>query len=304
MTLTEKQWPEEFLDYLRQEKRYSEKTLSAYRVSLVGFEFFLGTQDSALTWSGVSADNIRDWLMARMNEGYKKTTIALGLSAVKSFYRFLLMRGYVSRDVAYGLKGPKLERTLPRFVPKDDIQRLFDDVMFSPNFQGQRDRLILMFFYATGVRVAELIGLDLADVNMEMMQVKVLGKRNKERYIPFSPSLRDSIKEYIILRDEYLREHGRSDAMPLFISIRHCNRMNYNSVRNIVSSNLALVTNQQKRSPHVLRHSFATAMLNNGADLRSVKELLGHESLSTTEIYTHVLFEDLKAAYEKAHPRE
>lgn len=303
MTLTENHWPEDFYTYLRQEKNYSEKTLSAYRVSLVGFECFFCNQDSSLTWSTITSDNVRDWMMERMDEGYKSTTVALGLSAVKSFYRFLLVRGYISKDVTYLVKGPKVEKSLPRFIPEDDMQQLFEKVVFTPDYIGQRDRLVLTILYATGIRAAELIGLDLSGVDLGLKQIKVLGKRNKERIVPISNHLCEMIGGYLRLRNDYVTSLGCEDTGSFFLSKRG-QRIRYAHVWKIVTSNLSLITDQKKKSPHVLRHSFATSMLNNEADLQSVKELLGHESLSTTEIYTHVLFEDLKSAYKKAHPRE
>ncbi len=236
--------------------------------------------------------------MQMMDEGLKATTVAKNLSGVKSFYRYLLRMGIVEKDPAFRLNPPKRERTLPGFIPEGEMDRLFGEVQFTPDYNGQRDRLILLMLYSTGLRAAELISLDVEDVDLNQCQLKVTGKRNKQRIVPFGPELKAAVEKYLMQRGETGEERA------FFLNRRKTQRINYGDVRQTTTRNLALVTDQKKRSPHVLRHSFATAMLNHDADLMSIKELLGHESVGTTEIYTHMVFEDLKKAYKKAHPRD
>lgn len=300
-------WIEEFLNYLNYEKNYSPRTLSAYRDSLVGFECFWRSIDDVLTWETVTSDIIRDWVMHMMDGGLKTSSVSQHLSAVRSFYKFLLRREYVKKDVAYSVVAPKREKVLPVFIPQSDMMRLFTEKDFTPDYVGQRDRMILMTFYATGIRASELINLDVSDVDFSLMQIKVMGKRSKERIIPFSQTYAECVRRYLDLRAQHIQkceEKGMDVCKALFLTTSRAKRVRYGDVWKVVQSNLSLVSDQKKKSPHVLRHSFATSMLNNDADLRSVREMLGHESLSTTDIYTHVLFEDLKKAYKKAHPRE
>jgi integrase/recombinase XerC len=185
------------------------------------------------------------------------------------------------------------------------MNRLLDDEKyFSDDFEGHRDKMIMLMFYSTGVRLSELVGLNLADVDLDQMQVKVTGKRNKQRIIPYGDELGDAIRSYLDLRTSFLKTKGRQEVEnAFFVDARKGNRILPGKVQTLVKKYLSLVTTQRKRSPHVLRHSFATSMLNHHADLQSVKELLGHESLSTTEIYTHTSFQELKEMYKHAHPR-
>ncbi len=287
-----------FIDYLRYERNASERTLTTYRDCLEKFQAFWCSLDSELTWETISTDIIRMWIMQMMDEGLKATTVAKNLSGVKSFYRYLLRMGIVEKDPAFRLNPPKRERTLPGFIPEGEMDRLFGEVQFTPDYNGQRDRLILLMLYSTGLRAAELISLDVEDVDLNQCQLKVTGKRNKQRIVPFGPELKAAVEKYLMQRGETGEERA------FFLNRRKTQRINYGDVRQTTTRNLALVTDQKKRSPHVLRHSFATAMLNHDADLMSIKELLGHESVGTTEIYTHMVFEDLKKAYKKAHPRD
>ena len=296
-----------FLDYLRYERNVSERTLTTYRVGLEKFRAFWCSLDSELTWETIPRDVIRSWVVQMMDDGLKPTSVATHLSAVRTMYRYMLKMGYVQTDPARGLQPPKRERALPGYVPERDMDRLFEMVQFTPDYQGQRDRLIMLMLYSTGLRVSELISLNVEDVDLVQCQLKVTGKRNKQRIIPFGPELKDSIEGYLPIRKEFREQHkgtGLSDADALFLNKKGSGRISYLGVRAVTVSNLSLVTDQKKKSPHVLRHSFATAMLNHDADLMSIKELLGHESVGTTEIYTHMAFEDLKKAYKKAHPRD
>lgn len=232
-----------------------------------------------------------------MDKGNTVTSIRRRLSALRSFYRFALTRGLVSHDPAHAIVAPKKEKPLPYFMKESEMTRLLDDMEWADSYKDVRARTILLVFYEAGLRASELVGLDDDMVDYVNMQLKVTGKRNKQRLVPFGSELGDALASYIELRDRCVvrMEPG------LFLTEKGF-RMNYQQVLREVRSRLGLVTNMKKRSPHVLRHSFATALLNNGAGLESVKLLLGHESLTATEIYTHTTFEQLKKAYKQAHP--
>ena len=290
---------EEFLDYLRYERNRSPLTVKNYGDDLRAFYVFFKSLDDHLSWQSVDADIVRDWMESMMDKGNNATSVNRRLSALRSFYRFALKRGLVQRDPAHLIKGPKKEKPLPMFVRESEMDRLLDDEMgWDGSFDSVRARTIIMTFYATGMRLSELIGLNDAALDFVEKQIKVTGKRNKQRLIPFGPELERQLRFYITLRDENV---SRTDDA-LFVGNRG-QRVNASMVRDIVVANLSKVTTMKKRSPHVLRHSFATAMLNNEAGLESVKKLLGHSSLETTQIYTHTTFEQLKEVYKNAHPR-
>ncbi len=290
---------EAFLDYLRYERNASAKTVEAYRDDLKAFESFFQGLDSEISWENLDTDVAREWVVTMMEHGNKASSVQRRLSALRSMYRFLLRRGYVQRDPVHHLSAPKRERVLPAFVREEEMNRLLDDPqMFADNFDGRRDHLIIAMFYETGLRVSELVGLNLEDVNLTARTLKVTGKGNKQRIVPFGEELLHLINIYIGERS--LLE--RKDEQAFFV-FRKGERLKADCVRRMVKAKLGLVTMQQKRSPHVLRHTFATTMLNHQADLQSVKELLGHARLATTEVYTHTTFEELKKEYHKAHPR-
>lgn len=288
-----------FVDYLRYERNLSERTIDEYRSDLMAFESFFKSLEGNLTWETVDTDVAREWVVQMMEKGNKASSVQRRLSALRSCYRFLLKRGMVSNDPVRNLASPKKERALPAFIRDDEMERLLDSSgMFSDNFEGRRDKLIIELFYETGLRLSELTGLDVQDVNLLACTVRVTGKGNKQRIVPFGERLRQLLAGYLDERSG-LAEMA-TDAF--FVTVKK-KRMTGSQVRAMVKDKLALVTTQRKRSPHVLRHTFATTMLNHNADLQSVKELLGHERLQTTEIYTHITFEELKQVYSKAHPR-
>ena len=284
---------ESFLKYLKLERNYSEKTIVAYSEALMSFEHFISEVDGNLTLPTVDGDLIRQWVVTLMEEGRVASTVNARLSALRSFYKFLLRQGDITSNPTQGLMGPKKKKALPSFVRESDMDRLLDTVAFEDSFEGCRDRMILEMFYVTGIRSAELVGLDDGDVDCFSLCLKVAGKRNKQRIIPFGEELRDELLEYIQRRN--VAVPNRAD-LSLFVSNKGT-RIRQDQVYEIVKRNLSKVVTIKKRSPHVLRHTFATTMLNNGADLSSVKELLGHQSLRTTEIYTHTTFEELKQIY-------
>lgn len=295
-------WIQSFVDYLRYERNLSERTIKGYSAGLEAFERFFKRLDAELCWDNLDEDVIRDWMMAMMEEGNRTGSICCRLSSVRAFYKFLLKRGLVDRNPAHLVVAPKREKNLPIFVREDQMDRLLDGNYFPEDFVGVRDRLILLAFYSTGMRLSELTGLALDDVDCKQSQVRVTGKRNKQRVIPFGAEMMSSIHSYLAMRHAMLMEKGIVSNW-FFVSEKSGGRMSDSKVRQIVQAYLGQVTTLRKKSPHVLRHSFATSMLNHRADLQSVKELLGHERLSTTEIYTHTTFEELKDMYNQAHPR-
>lgn len=295
-------WIQSFVDYLKYERNLSERTIKGYSAGLEAFERFFKRLDAELCWDNLDEDVIRDWMMAMMEEGNRTGSISCRLSSVRAFYKFLLKRGLVDRNPAHLVVAPKREKNLPIFVREDQMDRLLDGNYFPEDFVGVRDRLILLAFYSTGMRLSELTGLTLDDVDCKQSQVRVTGKRNKQRVIPFGTEMMSSIHSYLAMRHAMLMEKGIVSNW-LFVSEKSGGRMSDSKVRQIVQAYLGRVTTLRKKSPHVLRHSFATSMLNHRADLQSVKELLGHERLSTTEIYTHTTFEELKDMYNQAHPR-
>ena len=289
---------DDFLHYIGSERNYSERTLKTYNQSLTLFQRHMEAQGRPIDWTAVEEGDIREWMVAMMNNGSAPTTVNNRLSALRSFYRFLIGRDLTRHDPTQRIEGPKKQKPLPHFIKESEMDRLLDHTVFPDTYEGHRDHAILQLFYTTGMRLAELVGLDTGDIDFGNHTVKVTGKRNKQRIIPLSESLLAEMREYLSRRGAVT---GDSDGA-LFVS-RRGTRLSGAEVREIVHDELSLVTTMKKRSPHVLRHSFATAMLNHGADIEAVRRLLGHESLATTEIYTHTTFEQLKKEYQRAHPR-
>ena len=290
-----------FLAYLESERNRSRLTVETYRTCLEDFETFLRSKDETLSWGDVDQDMVRDWMVELIEGGNAPRTVRKKLSALKTFYKFLLRRGEVETDPVYALQGPKRDRPLPAFVRETEMDRLLDGDFFPEGLEGMRDRVLLLILYSTGIRRAELHGLDWADVDFQQNQLKVTGKRNKQRIVPFGGELRQALGEY---KSELERQmEGKLKTQAVVVNLKSGGRLSEGMIYIQVKRYLTCVTTLKKRSPHVLRHSFATAMLNNGADLQSVKDLLGHEDLATTEIYTHTTFEELKRMYNQAHPR-
>ena len=284
---------------MRYERNRSPRTVQEYEDDLRMFESFFKNKDSQVSWGSVDSDLIRDWLESMMDSGHAATSVNRRLSALRSLFRFALSRHLVEKDPAHVIVGPKNSKPLPAFVREQDMNRLLDgEEMWQDNFEDLRARTIIILLYHTGVRVSELTGMDVSSLDMYDSYIKVRGKGNKERVVPFGEELKAGLEKYLVARESFA---GMKDG-PLFVDDR-LRRMSPDQVRAIVKNNLSKVTTQKKRSPHVLRHSFATAMLNNGAGIESVKKLLGHAKISTTEIYTHTTFEQLKRVYKQAHPR-
>ncbi len=290
---------ESFLSYLRLERRYSEYTVMSYKTDLVEFKFFFVSQDKELSWETIDSDLIRQWMVSMMDSGFAASSVNRKLSALRSFYKYLLRKRHVRINPAAKIQGPKKEKKLPVFIKEKDMNFLIDDVDFGEGFKGCRNKMIIELFYTTGIRLSELVGLNDDDIDFVAGRIKVTGKRNKQRFIPFGEELSRSLSSYINIRNETFS----GICMPaLFVNMKGV-RISRGGVADLVRKNLSKVVTIKKRSPHVLRHSFATSMLNNHAELNVVKELLGHESLAATQIYTHTTFEELKQVYKLAHPR-
>ena len=288
---------EDFLNYLQFEKNRSQLTIKSYAEDLRSFEAYFKKMNDQLSWESVDSDVIRDWMESMMDKGNNATSVNRRLSALRSLFRFAIARKRIEVDPTRMVKGPKRGRPLPQFLKEAEVGRLVDGE-WGNTYKDVRARILVLTFYSTGMRLSELVSLDDDAVDFVNCQVKVLGKRNKERIIPFGEELKASLLDYINLRGRLVERRSKA----LFVTEKG-ERMNCNQVRYEVKKNLSRVCALKKRTPHVLRHTFATAMLNHGAGLESVKKLLGHESLSTTEVYTHTTFEQLKKVYKNAHPR-
>lgn len=287
-----------FIGYLKNERKYSLHTLKAYAGDLRAFESFVEGLGDAPVLAEVDVDVVRLWVASLMNEGCASSSVCRKLSALRSFFSFLRREGGAGVNPASTVKGPKCRKKLPVFIKEEEINSLIDEIAFGEGFDACRDRAVIICFYETGIRLSELVGLNLNDVDLDSCRLKVLGKRNKERIIPFASELKVELENYMLERSAVVS----SAESALFVSSKG-GRVTQSQVYRLVNKHLSRVTSVKKKSPHVLRHSFATAMLNNDAELLAVKELLGHQRLSTTEIYTHLTFEDLKRFYDKAHPR-
>jgi len=238
-------------------------------------------------------------MVSLMEEGYSPLSVNRKLSSLKSFFKYLCKYKYLETSPVKNLRGPKVSKPLPHFVKDLDMRNLFSGWDDADAFEGERDKAILDVFYTTGIRCAELVGLKNEDVDFTAKLIKVNGKRNKQRLIPFSKPLNETMQSYINIRNETIDSPGDN----AFFIRKNGKKLSNSIVYEIVTKRLSEIPNLSKKSPHVLRHSFATSMLNNGADLNAVKELLGHASLSSTEVYTHTTFEELKKVYHQAHPR-
>jgi len=292
-------WTDSFLEYLEAERNYSSATIESYAKDLAEFQDFMEGQNPDASWTSVQSDDVREWVIYLLDEQrLAASSVNRKLSALRSYYKYLRRMGRVSVNPMEKVTAPKKRKPLPHFVRESEMDRLLELTKEDRSFMGIRDRLILMVFYETGIRRAELLGMTDASVDLAARQIKVTGKRNKQRIVPFGEELAREFEAYLNAREEL---QGVKDPM-LFVNENGA-AVTESQVSNLVKKYLSMVTTIEKKSPHVLRHSFATAMLNNHADLTSIQKLLGHESVATTEIYTHVSFEDLKSEYKNAHPR-
>ncbi|WP_421920356.1 tyrosine-type recombinase/integrase [Marinifilum sp.] len=287
---------ESFLSYLQYEKRYSAHTVLSYDCDLTQFfEFYSGSEDIQI--EDITFKDVRRWIVFLMNEGKTSRTVNRKLSTLKSFFKYLLRESVIDSNPMDRVVGPKQGKKLPGFVAEHAMQVL-RELDFGEGFEGVRDQLVVEMFYQTGMRLSELMNLKEANVDRSASLVKVLGKRNKERIIPLSESLLKLLDLYLVVRD---KTFGKLDGF-LFVTKKGV-PVYEKLLYRIVTKHLSKITTMSKRSPHILRHTFATHLLNNGAELNAVKELLGHSNLSATQIYTHTTFERLNNIYKQAHPR-
>lgn len=288
-----------YLDHLKFEKRCSDHTVAAYRRDVDQFTEFL---------AGLGVDRpekatdkaVRAWLMALMEQGVAPRSVSRKLSSLRGFFKFVRMTGAISSEPTALIEPPKVPGRLPEFVEEVRMERLFDAMVWPDGFKGRSDRLVMELLYGTGMRLAELVGLRVGDVDLSSGTLRVLGKRNKERILPLGDGLMERIGKFLEERTRSFGEPSQSD--PLLVGARG-EPVARRSVQRLVTHYLSGVTSQEKRSPHVLRHTFATHMLEHGADLNAVKELLGHAGLAATQIYTHNTVEKLRKVHAQAHPR-
>ena len=287
-----------FLNFIKYEKRYSEHTVTAYTKDLDQFILFGSEMVEDFCLVEVDHHLIRQWVISLMDQGLTAVTVKRKLSTLRSLYKFLLREGLMKKNPTDLVMVPRSGKKLPQFVQENEMDRLLDLSFFANDFTGLRDKAVISLFYGTGMRLAELKGIRMNDLRMHENIVKVLGKRNKERLIPFPSEIALELNNYIRVRNELF---GDSNSY-LFITDKG-EQIYDKLLYRIVRKYLSLVTTMEKRSPHVLRHSYATHLLNRGADLNAIKELLGHASLAATQVYTHTSFEKLKKIYKLAHPR-
>ncbi len=289
---------ESFLSYLRFEKRCSNHTVVAYKKDLDQFEDYLFKTVGDFNVLAVDSKQVRAWVVSLMNQGLVAKTVTRKVTTLKSFYKFLLRQELIEKSPLSEVMTPKIPKKLPHFLDEKRLNALLDNGYFSGDFEGVRDKLIVSLFYGTGMRLSELVNLKDRDVLLDETLIKVLGKNNKERIVPYPRSMNELIQEYLLIRKtEFENDNSiffvTSKGMPVYEKL----------IYRVVTKKLALVTPLEKKSPHVLRHTFATHLLNRGADLNAVKELLGHSNLAATQIYTHTTTEKLQSIYKQAHPR-
>ncbi len=297
-------YQESFINYLKYEKRNSSHTVLAYKKDLDQFVLFCTGMIGEFDVIRVDAKLLRSWIVRLMEEGYTPRSVNRKVSAVKAFFRFLMKTHAdigVVNNPAVNLPLPKIRKRLPGFIEEESLHHLLDDGFFTHDFKGKRDKLIISLLYGTGLRLSELMGLKEKNIDTREYLIKVLGKRQKERVIPYPRSVNPVLQEYIETRNREISiPVGRGGVLlvtekgkPVYEKL----------IYRVVKRNLEQVTSYEKKSPHILRHSFATHLLNKGADLNAVKELLGHSSLAATQIYTHTIFKKLHTIYKQAHPR-
>ena len=289
-----------FLAYLQFEKRASEHTVTSYRNDLEQFMKYYQQAFSNIDWKDVDTTIIRTWIITLVEEKLTSRSINRKISALKSFYRYHIKMGVFESNPMLQVHAPKLRQRLPHFVEEKDMERLFNADLFADDFEGWRDQTMLELFYATGMRLSELRMLTFSDIDLYNNQVKVLGKRNKERIIPFGHTFQHVFNKYVTLFAEKFCTPVQNNFV--FVNVKG-KQLAPKNIYAIVRKYLDMITTIEKRSPHVIRHTYATHLLNRGADLNTIKELLGHSSLAATQIYTHNSIEKLKSIYQQAHPR-
>lgn len=291
-----------FISYLTHEKRYSAHTILAYDTDLSQFLDFLQTQYQLSAPSEATHFIIRSWIVSLMEKKMDARSVNRKITTLRTLYRFLVRQGILQRNPMLKVQAPKTKKKLPEYIDEAKMEQLLEsDSEALGDYESVRNFLMVDFFYRTGVRLSELIGLKVNDVNLYSLTVTVLGKRNKVRQIPITHSFKVVLQKYLHLRSEFIMEVGGESTC--FFLGNSGNQMYPGFVYRIVKSSISQVSTGKKRSPHVLRHSFATAMLNHGADINAIKEILGHSSLAATQVYTHNSIEKLKEVYKQAFPK-
>jgi integrase/recombinase XerC len=290
---------ESFLQYLEIEKRYSLHTVRSYQNDLHQFFTWLSENNFPDRVHEITSYQIRAWIVSLMDAGISASSVHRKISCLRVFFRYLRKEGIIRNDPLEKVVLPKQKKRLPVFVGEKALDELLDNYNFGDDFNGIRNRTIIEMLYLTGMRRSELTGLKISDIDLREATVKVTGKRDKQRIIPMTRTFVTRLEEYLKLRNEFA---GTENDSWFFITDKG-NKLYDKYVYNTVKGYLAMVTTIEKKSPHVLRHTFATHMLNRGADLNTIKEFLGHANLSATQIYTHNTFEKLKRIYKQAHPR-
>ena len=292
---------QDFIDYLKYEKRVSPHTVTAYEHDLSQFFSFLEEKLAINQLSDVNTGDIRTWIISLLeDESLQAKSVNRKVSAVRAFYRYKLKIKELSVNPTLTLHAPKIPKKLPQYVDQKDMEHLFADIPFEDTFEGLRDRTILELFYATGMRLSELLNLKIQDIHLQDNTIKVLGKRNKERLVPFGNRLSELLTMYLGNLEKKFVDGTKNNY--IFVTANG-EQLYPKAVYRIVRKYLDMVTTIDKRSPHVIRHTFATHLLNNGADLNAIKTILGHSSLAATQVYTHNSIEKLKSIYKQAHPR-
>jgi len=296
---------DKYIDYLQFEKRYSAHTILAYYSDLDDFTKFLSQQYNGTDLLQADHNLIRSWLIYLIDHKISTRSVNRKLSTLKSFYRYCQKQGLIQVNPMLKVVSPRVSKHLPVFLGRDNLSNLFHSVDYGTGYEGFRGKMILALFYATGIRRDELVHINIADIDLDAGTLKVKGKRNKERIVPIGENVISQLKEYLIIRADFLSEKqpdSKNNCQSLFVTSKGL-AVYPRLVHNIVHNYLALIASNSKLSPHVLRHSFATHMLDNGADLNAIKEILGHSSLAATQVYTHNTIEKLKSIYKQAHPR-
>ncbi|MEO5683690.1 MAG: tyrosine-type recombinase/integrase [Chitinophagaceae bacterium] len=288
-----------FINYLKFEKRYSQHTIVSYRTDLEQFFAYISSQYDAAALADIATTYIRSWLAEMKSEKITAKTINRKVSSLKSFFKYQLKTGGIAASPMWSVTTPKISRRLPEFVKEQDMQDMFQYLPFPDDWKGKTDRLLLMLFYQTGMRLSEQVNLKESQVDFSKSVIKVLGKGNKERVVPVSAQLLAEMKAYQQAKRQEIQHADKT----CFFVLESGKQLYTKYVYLIVKKYLSAVTTLNKKSPHILRHTFATHLTNNGADLNAVKELLGHSSLASTQVYTHNNIEKLKEAHKKAHPR-
>ena len=299
MPISQQQLIQTFLDYLKFQKRYSQHTIISYQNDLTDFFDFIEKQFGLTSLNEINASFVRSWLAGLKEKGMESKTINRKISTLKSFFKYQLKQGLLLNSPMAIISSTKVKKRLPQFVSEVDINTLFNYIEFSDDWNGKTDRLLFELLYNTGIRKAELMSLKETHLDTSNCTIKVLGKGNKERILPVSKELNQLIQKYV---EDKGSTFEKADNEVLLVNEKG-KKLYPKYIYNVVNKYLGAVTTIDKKSPHVLRHTFATHLMNNGADINAVKELLGHSSLAATQIYTHNTIEKLKEAHNKAHPK-